>query len=127
MKILEWSKSELDYGRKLMDSAVEGARRGEEKFLNDESLSCHLEHSALHSVVATIFGAGLGWLGGYLENRRSRSRAFRGALLGGAIGFGAGLIWQNRRLTASVASGVWKSVSKTRDAHWVEKNPIDYA
>jgi len=127
MKILEWSKSELDYGRKLMDSAVEGARRGEEKFLHDESLSGHLEHSALPSVGATIFGAGLGWLGGYLDNRRSRRRAFLGALLGGAIGFSAGLIWQNRRLTVSVASGAWKSVSKTRDAHWFEKNPIDYA
>ncbi len=127
MNILEWSKSEVDYGRKLMDSAVEGARRGEEKFLKDESLGRHMEESAVHAAVATIFGAGLGWLGGYLENRRSRSRAFTGALLGGAIGFAAGLIWQNRKLTASVASGAWKSVSKTRDVRWLEKNPIDYA
>ena len=127
MNILKWSKSEVDYGRKLMDSAVEGARRGECEFLKDESLGRYLEKSARHALGPTIIGAGLGWLGGYLENRRSRSRALVCALLGGAIGFGTGVFWENRRLTASVASSAWKSINKTRDAHWFEKNPIDYA
>jgi hypothetical protein len=62
-----------------------------------------------------------------MEKRHSKSRALVCALLGGALGFGAGLIWENRRLTASVASGAWKSIHKTRDDHWFEKNPIDYA
>lgn len=127
MNILDWSKSELDYGRKLVDSAVEGARHGENEFLKDESLGCYLERSALHAVAPTMLGACLGWLGGYLEGRRSRGRALACALLGGAIGFGAGVVWENRKLTTSVASGAWKSINKTRDAHWFEKNPIDYA
>jgi hypothetical protein len=48
-------------------------------------------------------------------------------LLGGALGFGVGVAWESRRLTTSVASGAAKSISKVRDEHWLEKNPIDYA
>lgn len=127
MNFLEWSKSEVDYGRKLVDSAMEGVRRGEGEFLKDEPLSCYLERSALHAIAPTIVGACVGLLGGYLENNRSRSKTLVCGLLGGAIGFGAGVVWENRNLTASVASGAWKSVNKTRDEHWFEKNPIDYA
>lgn len=124
MNILEWSKSKVDYGRKLMDSAVEGARRGEDEFLKDESLGRHLERSAVHAMERRVLGACLGWLGGYSESRRSKSRALVCACLGGAIGFGAGVLWENRKLTASIASGAGKSVNKTRDAHRFEKNPI---
>jgi hypothetical protein len=127
MNILEWSKSEVAYGRKLVDSAVEGARHGEGTFLKDESLGNHLERSALEAMVPMMLGACLGWFGGYLENRRSSRRLLVCAFLGGAIGFGASVLWENRELTANVASGAWKSVNKTRDAHWFEKNPIDYA
>lgn len=127
MNFLQWSKSNVAYGRKLVDSAVEGAREGESSVLKDESLGVYLERSALHAMAPTIVGACLGFLGGYLENRRSRGRAVVCGLLGGAIGFGAGVAWENRKLTASVASGAWKSVNKTRDEHWFEKNPIDYA
>ncbi len=127
MNVLKWSRSEVEYGRKLMGSAVEGARDGEGKFLKDESLAHHLERSAMDAAVPTILGACLGWFGGYLDERRSKGRAIVGAFLGGAIAFGASLIWENRDLTTSVASGAWKSVNKTRDAHWFEKNPIDYA
>jgi len=127
MNLMEWSRSNIDYGRKLVDSAVQGARQGESEFLKDESLGPYLERSTLHAIAPTIIGVCLGSLGGYLENRRSRSRTLLCGLLGGAIGFGAGLVWENRNLTASVASGAWKSINKTRDEHWFEKNPIDYA
>lgn len=127
MNILEWSKSEVDYGRKLMDSAVAGARHGEGEFLRDESLSHHLEKSAIDAMVPTILGACLGWFGGYGSTRQSSKRAAVFALLGAAVGFGASLIWENRDLTATAATSAWKSVNKTMDAHWLEKNPIDYA
>jgi hypothetical protein len=48
-------------------------------------------------------------------------------LVGGAIGFMASLIWENRRFTASVVSGALKNIGKVRDEHWLEKHPIDYA
>ena len=127
MNVLEWSKSEVDYGRKLMDSAVEGARRGEDEFLQEEPLGRYLQRSALHAMGPSVLGACLGWFGGCLENRHSKNRALVCAFLGGALGFGAGVIWENRKLTASVASTAWKNINKTRDAHWLEKNPIDYA
>jgi hypothetical protein len=127
MDLLQWSKSEIDYGRRLMDSAVEGARRGEGEFLKGECLRPHLERSALHAITPTLVGVCLGWLSGSFENCRSRRKALFCALIGGALGFGAAVAWENRRMTASVASGAWKNISKTRDEHWFEKNPIDYA
>lgn len=127
MNFLEWSKSNADYGCRLMDSAVEGAREGESEFLRDESLGPYLERSALRAIAPTIVGACLGLVGGHLTNRHSRKRTLICGLLGGAIGFGIGIVWENRNLTASVASGAWKRINKTRDEHWFEKNPIDYA
>jgi len=127
MNILEWSKSEVDYGRRLMDSAAEGARKGEGEFLGEESLGRYLERSVLHAMGPMVLGACLGWSSGRFETRRSKSRALVCAFLGGAIGFGAGVLWENRKLTASVASSAWRSITKTRDAHWFERNPIDYA
>jgi hypothetical protein len=127
MTLTEWSKSNVAYGRKLLDSAVEGACEGENAFLKDESLGIYLGRSALHALAPTVIGACLCFLAGRLENRRSTSKALVCGLLGGTIGFGAGVLWKNRELTASVASGAWKSVNKTRDEHWFEKNPIDYA
>jgi hypothetical protein len=125
MNIATWSKSEVDYGRKLVDSAVEGARRGESEFLKDEALGRYFERSALHAVVPTIVGASLGWFGGYWENRRSRNRALVCAFLGGAVGFAAGVVWENRKLTASVASGAWKNIkpaAESRSRPWMEQS-----
>ena len=128
MNFVGWSKSSVDYGRKLVNSAVEGAHAGEIEFLNEEPLDPYLRESARQALGPAVIGACLGALGGYLGNgRRSRTRALACGLVGGAIGFGAGLIWDSRHFTASVASGAWKSIGKTRDEHWFEKNPIDYA
>ncbi|MBZ5685272.1 MAG: hypothetical protein LAP86_09560 [Acidobacteriia bacterium] len=128
MNVVEWSKSNVDYGRKLVDSALEGARTGEGEFLKEESLASFLSESARQALAPAAIGACLGALGGYLATgRRSRTRALVCALLGGAVAFGAGVIWESRQLTATVASNSWKRVSKTRDEHWLEKNPIDYA
>ena len=128
MNLREWSKSNADYSRKLVDSAVEGARTGEDKFLKEVPLVPFLNESARRSLAPAVVGACLGVLGGYLGNgRRSTSKALADGLLGGAIGFGAGMIWENRELTASVVSSAWESIGKARDEHWFEKNPIDYA
>lgn len=128
MSFLEWSKANVDYGRKLMDSALEGARAGESDFLREEPLVPYLEESVRHALRPALVGACVGIVGGYLGGaRRSPARAVACAILGGALGFGAGVLWESRDLTASVASRAWKSVRKTRDEHWFERNPIDYA
>lgn len=128
MSFLEWSKANVDYGRKLMDSAFEGARAGESEFLKEEPLAPYLGESARHALRPALVGACVGIVGGYLGGaRRSPARALACAIFGGAVGFGAGVLWKNRDLTASVASRAWKNVRKTRDEHWFERNPIDYA
>jgi len=128
MNFLEWSKSSVDYGRRLVDSALEGARTGEDEFLQQEPLAPFLSESARLALGPAVIGACLGTLGGLLGNeRRSPSRALACGVLGGVIGFSAGMIWDSRELTARVASGAWKRIGKTRDEHWFEKNPIDYA
>lgn len=128
MNFLEWSKDSVEYGRRLVDSALEGARTGEDDFLHEEPLAPFLSESARQALGPAVVGACLGTVGGYLGNgRRSRTRALACGLLGGIIGFSAGMIWDSRQLTASVASGAWKKIGRTRDEHWFEKNPIDYA
>ena len=128
MNFLEWSKSSVDYGQRLMNSALEGAHEGEGEFLKEEQLAPYLSESARYALGPAMVGAFLGALGGALGNRRrSSARTLAFGLLGGAIGFGAGVIWENRQFTTSVASGAWKKINQTRDEHWFEKNPIDYA
>jgi hypothetical protein len=48
-------------------------------------------------------------------------------LLGGLIGLGAGMVWEDRLLIASTASGALKNIGKARDEHWLATHPIDYA
>src|ERR1700675_5014038 len=128
MNFVEWSKSSVDYGQRLVNSALEGAHEGEDEFLKDESLAPYLSESVRHAFALAVVGALLGALGGSMgTRRRSPAKTLAFGVLGGAIGFGAGVIWENREFTASVASGAWKKISQTRDEHWLEKNPIDYA
>ncbi len=128
MNVMEWSRSNVDYGHKLVDSALDGARAGEEEFLQEESLGPYFTKSARQALAPAVVGFFVGMLSGSLgSRRRSPTRTVACGLLGGAIGFGAGVIWESRQFTASVASSSWKSVGKTRDEHWLERNPIDYA
>jgi hypothetical protein len=128
MDVGKWSKSNADYGRELLHSGIEGARSGGEAFLNGESLTPFLSDSVRSALKPAVVGACLGVLGSYPGYReKSISRALVYGLLGGAIGFGAGVAWESRRLSASVAGGALRNISKVRDAHWLTKHPIDYA
>src|SRR5579862_2072908 len=121
MSFLEWSKSSVDYGQKLVHSALSGAQEAEDEYLKHESFTLS---SARHALAPAIVGAFVGALGAsFRDEGRSTRRKLALGLLGGAIGFGAGVIWENRQFTASVASGAWRKVNETRDEHWFEKNP----
>lgn len=128
MDLREWSKSELEYGRKILDSSLKGVRTGEEEFLNGKALNRFLNESALHALKPAALGACLGMLGSRLGNERSSiSRMLLLGLVGGALGFGAGVLWKTRRLTASAAREALQNSHTVRDEHWVEKHPIAYA
>ncbi|MFZ0772096.1 MAG: hypothetical protein WCA49_12710 [Candidatus Sulfotelmatobacter sp.] len=128
MDLREWSKSNASYGRKLVNSGLEGARSGREAFLNGEPLAPFVSESVRRALKPAAVGMCLGVLGSYPGCRqKSISRALACGLLGGAIGLGAGVVWESRRLGASVADGALKNISRVRDEHWLSKNPIDYA
>jgi len=128
MDLYQWSKANADYGRKLLDSGLEGARSGEEAFLNGEPLTPFLSDSVRSALKPAALGACLGVLGSCPGCReKSIIRTLIYGLLGGAIGLGAGIVWESRRLTASVAGSAFRNIGRVRDEHWLTKHPIDYA
>ncbi len=128
MSVANWLTPNVVYGRKLFRSALQGARSGEEGFLHGKSLHLFVDESAWHALKPAVLAACIGVLGVYSRNRnRSLGRALEYGVVVGAIGFGVGLAWQSRRLTASAASGAWQKLARVRDEHWLERNPIDYA
>lgn len=128
MALRKWSKSNLDYGRKVLNSGLEGARSGREAFLKGSPLAPFLNESVRNAWEPAAIGACIGLLGSYSGNgHRSISRAFAYGFLGGAIGFGAAVAWKSRHLTASVARGALRNIDRVRDEHWFEGHPIDYA
>jgi hypothetical protein len=128
MDLMEWSKSEVKYGRKVLNSGLEGARSGREAFLNGKSLTPFLSVSIRSALKPALIGACIGLLGSHPRNRhRSVSGALAWGFLGAALGLGAGVAWQSRGLTASVADGALRGIGRVRDEHWLESHPIDYA
>jgi hypothetical protein len=128
MTLREWSNSSIEYGRKLVDSGVQGARSGERAFLDGRRLTPYLNRSARIALGPAAVGACLGVLGSNPRARRTSStRAFLCAALGCVVGFGAGIAWKSRGLAASVASGAIRNIGRVRDEHWLERHPIDYA
>ena len=128
MDLREWSKTNAEYGKRLLDSGIEGARSGQEAFLNGKSLTPFLSESVRSALKPAALGACIGVLSscpGYRQKSITRTLTY--GLLGGAIGLGAGLIWKSRRLTASVAGNALRNIGKVRDEHWLAKHPIDYA
>jgi hypothetical protein len=128
MNVMAWSKSTVDYGRKLVDSAADGIRTGEDEFLVDGRLTPYLAKGATRSLAPAAIGAVLGaYCGSLRHGCRSTARILTGCILGGLVGFGAGMVWETRYLTESIGTNVHKRVQSARDEHWLEENPIDYA
>jgi len=128
MTLREWSKSSADYGREILNSGIDGARSGGEAFLHGESLGPFLGESVRDALKPAVLGACLGVLSSHSGyGQKSLSRAFAFGLLGSAIGFGAGIIWESRHLTASAACSAMRNIGRVRDEHWLASHPIDYA
>lgn len=127
MDLRGWSKSNSDYGRKLLDYGIDGARSGEEAFLSGKPLTPFLNESVCSAVTPAVLGTFIGALSSYAGQRKSITKALAYGLLGGVVGLAAGLAWESRRLTASMADGALRNIGRARDEHWLEKHPIDYA
>ena len=94
--------------------------------MHGEPLAPFLGESLRDAWKPAVLGACLGLLSS-IPTRRSAARAVACGLIGGAIGFSAGVAWKSRRLSASVVSGAVKNIRKVRNEHWLETHPIDYA
>src|SRR5271165_4570123 len=128
MDLREWSKSNADYGRRLLDSGIAGARSGREEFLNGESLTPFLNESIRSAMTPAVLGTCIGVLSSYSAYRqKSKSRALAFGLLGALIGMSPGFVWESRRLTATAAGSALRSIGRVRDERWLTKHPIDYA
>lgn len=127
MSLQTWLKSNSDYSRKLVHSAVEGAHSAEGEFLHGEPLAPFLNESARHALGPAVIGAFLGALSAYSGNQRRPAKAIALGLFGCMLGFGAAFAWQSRSLGVDIARAAWKGIGEARDAHWLEENPIDYA
>ncbi len=128
MDLRRWSKSEVDYGRKVLTSGLAGARSGQEAFLHGRSLTPFLGKVIRNSLTPAAVGACLGLLGSCPGNRqRSVHKALAFGFLGWVIGLGVGVAWESRGLTASVTGDAMKNIGRVRDEHWFDRHPIDYA
>jgi|SRR4051794_38115764 hypothetical protein len=120
--------SAVDYGRKLVNEGLAGARNGSEQFLKGRRIGVVLTNSAEGAVCPAALGAMLGALGGLIgQPRKSTARALFFGMAGCAIGFGAGVAWQNRKLAANAAQGAAENIGRVRQEHWMERNSIAYA
>lgn len=128
MHLSEWSKQEIDYGRRVFNSGLDGVRSGREAFLNGRPLTPFFRESCWRALKPAALGACIGLLTSCPRDRfQKTSRFFVSGFLGGLIGFGAGVAWESRFLTRSAADGAFNRMKKVRDEHWFEKHPIDYA
>ena len=128
MDLGKWVKSNVDYGRRLVDSGIDGARTGQEEFLDGKPLTPFLGESVKSALVPAAIGVCVGVLAGYpIWKKKSTGVTVAYGLLGGAIGLTTGLAWKSRHLSASVAGGAMKNIGKVRDEQWLSKHPIDYA
>jgi hypothetical protein len=128
MNLRQWSQSEVEYGRKVLNSGMAGARSGREAFLDGRPLTPFLGKVVRNASTPAAVGAVLGMLGSLPGSHpKPAKRALAFGLVGWAIGLGIGIAWQSRELSSCAANGAWRNIGRVRDEHWLETHPIDYA
>jgi len=128
MKIGDWLKSEVEYGRDLAGSGWQGARTAADSILHGEPVGDILGRSARASWAPTGMGASVGALCALLAQRRKPKPAALVAMgvVGGVVGFTAGVAWETRQLSSGIARGAMRKIGTTRDSHWLGKHPINF-
>lgn len=128
MKIGDWLKSEVDYGRDLAGSGWQGARTARDSMLQGERVGALVGRSVRASWAPTVMGAGLGALCALLAQRRKPNTGALVAMgvVGGVVGFTAGVAWETRQLSSGMARGAMRKIGSARDTHWLGKHPINF-
>lgn len=128
MHLSQWSKSEVEYGRRVLNSGLEGVRSGREAFLHGRPLTPFFCESIREAFKPALVGACVAVATDRPKNEnRSLGRTLTSGVLGGLIGFSFGMLWQTRFLLTSSAGAAVEKIGRVRDEHWLERHPIDYA
>ena len=128
MKIGEWLKGEMRYGRELADSGWQGARKACDSLLDGERIQTRLTRSAQASWAPAAIGAGVGAACALVATRRRPRLAAVAAMAaaGAVTGLAAGLAWETRQLATGMARGAWRGIKPVRDSRWLERNPVNF-
>jgi hypothetical protein len=120
--------SSVDYGRKLVNGGLSGARNGSGEFLQGKRIATVMTASARSAICPAVVGTCIGILSSILQGpKKSTGRAMLFGVAGCAAGFAAGLAWKNRQLASSAAQGAAHNINRVRRERWMEQNSIAYA
>lgn len=120
-------KSNIAYGRELVESGIEGAKEGRRTVLATEDNSGLIETAAQESWQAATVGAVVGALCGVLADDRKPLRGvIAGTLFGAVLGYGGSFAWKTRPITSAMARSAGKKIGRVRDKRWLSENPINY-
>jgi hypothetical protein len=128
MRIHPSVSSNIAYGKKLVDSGLEGASQAGKEVFAEAPLGAVLSRAAKESWKPAVIGACAGIAASVWKRDRDPAKgAILGGLVGAALGFSGGILWGSRAVTGAVVRGAMKNVNAARDQRWLEENPIDYA
>ncbi len=127
MSVSERIKSNLAYGKDLVESGIEGANEARKASLESAETTDMVTAAAQESWQAAAVGALAGAILGVLADDRKPVRGvIAGGLLGAAVGFGGSFAWKTRPLTGAMAREAGKRIGAARDEHWLSENPVNY-
>ncbi len=127
MNITDKIKSNLSYGKELVESGIEGAAEARKAVLAEEDKAELLHDAAQESWQSATVGAMVGAIVGVLADDRKPVRGvIFGGLLGVAAGFAGSFAWKTRPLSSAMARGAGKKIGRVRDQHWLSEHPINY-
>jgi len=116
-------KSDLTYLWQLVEAGWDGALSVRKKFAVRPPAP--VPTGVLLGPAA--IGASIGALSASLRRtRRSGSSVATAALIGGAVGLGAGAAWASRSSAEAAARAAIRKINAARDTHWLERHPIAY-
>ena len=127
MSISERIKTNLAYGKELVESGLQGAKEGRKSVQASARQRAIVRVAAQQAWQAATLGAVAGALFGVLTDDRKPVRGvIAGSLLGAVLGFGGSFVWKTRPLTSAMAHGAGKRIGRARDKHWLTGHPVNY-
>jgi len=96
--------------------------------LDGKPVGAVLSRSVRASWAPTVMGASVGALCALLAqgSKPKNTVVVAMGVVGGFVGFSAGVAWETRQLSSGIARGALRGIGSTRDSHWLGKHPINF-